>query len=154
MTTREMIEKAFADVPHPGDNIITHDCPECEELWTFLREKSWHDLKFPELHNFHSSLPLLSDRAVLYFLPGYMLAALEHWDQIDMIPYSIIQIGGYHDDAWNVKDEARENRKVFTMMQRQAIAAWLIELGKFGPPEWRLDDDRDIEYAVEKILTD
>jgi hypothetical protein len=152
MTTREMIEKAFEDVPHPGDNIITHDCPECLDLWDFLHEKSWRDLKFPELHNFHTSLPLLTDEAFLFFLPGYMLAALENWDQADGIPYSIITIGGYHDDAWNVKDEARENRKMFTAKQREAIAAWLTELRDSGPEEWR--GDEAVTYAIEKIIND
>ena len=132
MTTRELIETAFGDVPYPGDdNIADHEpCPECDDVRAFFRGKSWRDLKFPELHDFSESLPLFTSQAFFYFLPGYMVACLDHWDQADMVPYSIISIGGYHDDAWNVKDEARENRKNFNGAQRKAIAAWLLDLGQ------------------------
>jgi len=68
-----------------------------------------------------------------------------------MIPYSIISLGGYHDDAWNVKDEARENRKNFTLSQRKAIAAWLNDLGE--SQEWEYDSE-EIQYAIKKILND
>jgi hypothetical protein len=154
MTTREMIEKAFADVSCPGDdNIADHqDCPECDEMRAFFRGKSWRDLKFPELHDFHSSLPLLTDDAFLYFLPGYMLASLDNWSQIENIPFSIIQIGGYSDDAPAVKDECRENRKVFTTAQRAAIAAWLKDLHEFDSTYWR--DDDEFAYNIEKLLQD
>jgi len=80
-----------------------------------------------------------------------MLAVMDHWDQADMIPYSIITIGGYHDDAWNVKDEARENRKMFSAKQREAIAAWLRDLGK--SPEW-CHDNEQIDHAIQQILND
>jgi hypothetical protein len=155
-TTLELIEAAFADVPYPGDDhIVDHqDCPECDDVRDFFRGKSWRELKFPELHAFHGSLPLLTPEAFHYFLPGYMLAATMNWEQADMIPYSVITIGGYFDDAWNVKNEARENRKIFCVKQRQAIAAWLQDLGRFGPLEWRDSEDGQIEYAVNQILND
>ena len=116
----------------------------------FFRGKSWRELKFPELHDFHGSLPLLTQEAFHYFLPGYMLACLADWSMADMIPYGIITIGGYRDDASNVKDKARESRKMFNEQQRQAIAAWLLELSKSGPCELRGDDE--IEFAIVQIL--
>jgi hypothetical protein len=81
-----------------------------------------------------------------------MLAALESWGQADMIPYSIIQIGGYRDDAWNVKDECRENRKIFDLPQRQAIVAWLRELYAFDACFW--EDEAAFEYTVKCIVDD
>ena len=81
-----------------------------------------------------------------------MLACLDDWKMVDTIPYGIITIGGYRDDAWSVKDEARENRKMFSVKQREAIAAWLRELGKNGPQELRHDED--VEYAAKQILED
>jgi hypothetical protein len=152
MTTRELIEAAFADVPYPGDdNIADHqDCLECDDVRAFFCSKSWRDLKFPELRDF--PLPLLTPAAFHYFLPGYMLACLDDWTMADTIPYGIITIGSYHDEAWNVKDEARENQKIFTAKQREAIAAWLRELGKNGPLELR--GDEDVEYAARQILED
>jgi len=38
MTTRQLIEQAFADVPYPGDdNIADHqDCPECDDVRAFF----------------------------------------------------------------------------------------------------------------------
>jgi len=154
VSTRELIEAAFADVPYPGDeNIADHqDCLECDEVRAFFRGKSWRDLKFPELHDFHGSLPHLTQDAFHYFLPGYMSATLGNWNQADMIPYGVITIGGYLDDAQEVKDEAREKRKIFTVNQREAIVEWLRQLSQFGPPELR--GDKDINYSVRLILED
>jgi hypothetical protein len=138
MNTRESIESAFAEVPYPGDdNIADHqNCLECEELRTYL----------------HEALPLLTPEAFRFFLPGYMLAALTNWDESGMIPYSIVQIGGYHDDAWNVRDEARENRKIFSPRQREAIGSWLKDLIRYGPMEWR--DNEGVQYSIERIVND
>jgi Family of unknown function (DUF6714) len=152
MDCRKLIEEAFAEVPYPGDdNIADHlDCLECDEIRAYFRGKSWRDLKFPELRAFHESLPLFTPEAFHYFLPGYMLATLDDLEQAEMIPYSIITIGGYPDDASNAKEEAQENRKRFTESQRRAIAAWLREFSRSGPLEWR--DDPEIEYALKQIL--
>ncbi len=152
MTTRELIENAFADVPYPGDdNIADHqDCLECDDVRAFFRGKSWRQLKFPELQDFHGALPLLTVEAFHYFLPGFMLACLDDWNSAEMIPYSIIGIGGYHDDAWNVKDETRENRKIFNVKQREAIAAWLRDLHSFDSCFW--EDEEKMEYTVRQIV--
>lgn len=154
MGCRELIEAAFAEVPYPGDdNIALHEnCLECDDLRAYLRGKSWRDLKFPELRSFHESLPLLTPVAFRYFLPGYMLASLSDFEHADMIPYSIIRLGGYATDTDAVKDQAREERKRFNRRQREAIAAWLRELGRSGPGELR--GSSDIDYAIRKILED
>jgi hypothetical protein len=152
MTTRELIESAFAEVPYPGDdNIADHqDCLECDDVRAFFRGKSWRDLKLPELRGL--PLPLLTPEAFHYFLPGYMLACLDDWKLADTIPYGVIAIGGYRDDALKLKKEAQEKRKKFTPLQREAIAAWLRELGKNGPLELR--DDEDVDYAATQFLED
>jgi hypothetical protein len=154
MTTQELIEAAFADATYPGDdNIAEHqNCPECDDVRAYFRGKAWRDLKFPELHQFHESLPLLTPQAFRYFLPGYMTAVLDNWEQADMIPYSIIQIGGYQDEAWNVREETKENRKIFSGKQREAIAAWLRELYQFDSFFW--PDEKAMEYTVRQILED
>jgi hypothetical protein len=73
MNTRESIESAFAEVPYPGDdNIADHqNCLECEELRTYLRGKTWKELSFPKLHDFHEALPLLTPEAFRFFLPVF-----------------------------------------------------------------------------------
>ena len=155
MSTRELIETAFADVPYPGDNNIAdhEDCLECDDVRAFFRGKSWRDLKFPELHDFHESLSHFTGPAFLYFLPGYMIACLDDWNLSDMIPYSVIRIGGYGDDTEAAKSEARENRQVFTRNQREAIAAWLVDLSNFGGVPWEPNDPQ-VDYAVDRILND
>lgn len=152
MSTRELIEIAFADVPYPGDdNIADHqNCPECDDVQAFFRGKSWRDLKFPELRDFHSSLPLLTPQAFQYFLPGYMLATMGNWDQAEMIPYGILSIGGYSDETDAVQ-ERREDAEIFNQKQREAIVAYLRELQ--SSPEWSYDGDHGIiEFAIKMIL--
>lgn len=94
MTTDQLIESAFIGVPYPGDdNIADHlNCPECDAVRRYFKGKHWRDLSFPDLHAFHEALPLLTPEALHYFLPGYMRASINNWDQVDMIPYSVISI--------------------------------------------------------------
>jgi hypothetical protein len=86
--------------------------------------------------------------AYLYFLPGYMLASLENWDQASSLVESIISIGGYPDETEAVLKE-RENdcQTLFTESQRTAIAAFLADLSR----EWTWEKE-SIEFAIRRIL--
>jgi hypothetical protein len=140
MTTEELIRKAFADISYPGDDDIAHhtDCLECDEIRAYFRGKSWDEIKFPELREYQA-LALLAPAAFRYFLPGYMLATLSDWNEADMIPMGIVE-------------GTKLNRSLFTRPQLEAIAAYVIELGKNGPLEWR--DPDSIRDTIAEIMGD
>jgi hypothetical protein len=153
MTTREQIESAFADVPYPGDDHIAdhQDCLECDDIRAFFRNKTWRELRFPELYGWHSALNLFTPQALRYFLPGYMLASLGHWKEADLTPAWILY-------GWlpteKVETEAqRDNRikrqSIFSPAQRAAIAAYLREYEAYD--DW-LRGNADIATALAKLL--
>jgi hypothetical protein len=47
MTTQELIESAFADVPYPGgDNRTDHqNCPECDAQMTPMKKETFRELQ-------------------------------------------------------------------------------------------------------------
>jgi len=140
MTTEEITRKAFADVSRPHNDDIAHhaDCLECDEIRAYLRGKNWEDLSFPELRGCQA-LALLTPAAFRYYLPGYMLATLSDWSEADMIPMGIVE-------------GTKRNRRIFTRPQLEAIAAYVSELGKKGPLEWR--DPESIRDIIAEILGD
>lgn len=91
-----MIGRAFADVPRPGERplqITPHACPECDEVAENLAKHTVKSLP-PNLIDHHSTaLPLLSPEAFHYWLPAWMIRALDDPDG-DVIELTIFQLAG------------------------------------------------------------
>lgn len=75
------IERAFADVTHPGDDNLTYSTygEEPEALKREFQGKTdWHVLDAAFLdqapEGWASALSFFSDRALLFYLPAYMIA--------------------------------------------------------------------------------
>lgn len=81
------IETAFADTPHPGDDHIGYDSDDWEsaELTRAFKGRHWRDLSPAELQ-YHSS-SFLSSEGFRYYLPAYLLAALE--DHGNLMPHTV-----------------------------------------------------------------
>lgn len=80
------IERAFSDAPYPGDDrIVTpvvidgREYPdlEREEIAAALRGKSWKDLTREVIHFHYHALPFLTAESFRYYLPAYLIAALD-----------------------------------------------------------------------------
>lgn len=80
------IERAFSDAPYPGDDhIVTPlviDGRECrdlerEEIAAAFRGKSWDDLTREAIHFHYHALPFLTAEGFRYYLPAYLIAALD-----------------------------------------------------------------------------
>jgi hypothetical protein len=154
-TTRELIEAAFADVPYPGDDRIAdhQDCEECDDVRAFFRGKSWRELKFPELYGNHSALSFFTPQALQYFLPGFMLASLGHWEEADLTPAWILF--GWLPEKADATESMRQYRiarqSIFSLAQRAAIAAYLREYEAYDDP---CRGEGDIPIAIGKLLNE
>jgi hypothetical protein len=155
MTARVLIEAAFADVAYPGDDHIAdhQDCPECDDIRAFFRGKLWRDLRLPELHGFHAALSLFTPQALQYFLPGYMLASLGHWEEADMIPSSILYrwLPGEADEKAAMRQYRIERQSIFSPAQRTAVAAYLREYEAYDDP---CRGESDIPVAIGRLLNE
>jgi hypothetical protein len=85
-TLKREIEQAFAEVPYPGDDRIVEACiidgqdlndPDRQELADDLRGKHWRHVDLETLLRHDSSLPYLTTAGLHFFLPAYLLGALE-----------------------------------------------------------------------------
>lgn len=79
------IESAFADIPYPGDDNIVERLivdgremgdPEREEIADAFRGKPWRDLPREVILYHYDSLPFLTLEAFRYYLPAYLITAL------------------------------------------------------------------------------
>jgi hypothetical protein len=126
------IRKAFADTPYPGDdNIVVKflmqgveiEEPEREELAAALRGKSWKDVGTDIVRYHYDGLALLTPQGQRYYLPAYMLAALNGPSEdinIDFVVYHL-QIPSEPD----LRELHLRNFAVFEPAEKQAIRMFL-----------------------------
>ena len=132
MPLKEAIQAAFADVPYPGDNNITHcpyHCRPCQEIADYFKGKTWEGHSEEELRDHHTALSLFTPEAFQYFLPTFMLASLESYDKVHILPDAIrfdFEFNLDHRDYFLV----RVNR--FTAAQRNVIIEFLRHMEAKG----------------------
>lgn len=119
---KQQIEQAFADVPYPGDENIGADPYdwECAELNQHLRGKHWREIPRDLLQYHQHDLPSFSPAGLQYYLPAYLLAALDNFvDVPDFTVYHVNpEVGDLH-DYWAKRFEG------MTAAQKNAIRSWL-----------------------------
>ena len=92
MPLKEAIIAAFANVPYPGDNEITrcpYRCRPCQEIADYFKGTTWDSHQIDDLRDHHTALSLFTPEAFHYFLPTFMLAALEAHDIVHILPDAI-----------------------------------------------------------------
>ncbi len=121
MSLKESIQTAFSEVPYPGDNNIIHcsyNCRPCQEIIDYFKGKTQSGHSVEDLRDHHTALSLFTPEAFQFFLPAYMLASLESYDAIHLLPDSI----RFHFD-FNLehRDHFRIRLEHFSPSQREVI---------------------------------
>ena len=77
---RADIRRAFADAQRPAEaEIALHECSECAAVRAAFAPFTWDRIPPEIIEEHYSALPLLSPAAFAYFLPAYLLYALDHF---------------------------------------------------------------------------
>src|SRR5262245_59821431 len=108
-TTREQLDRlrqdilaAFAMIDPPSDNEITsHPCDECAEVTAaFSGVKGWS--ADPALiDEIFDDLPLFTPRAYRYYLPAFLLRALDTFDPDNLVTqFSLFDLSGDPNNDW------------------------------------------------------
>ena len=130
MKLREMIVAAFGEVPYPGDDSIAlHECAECQDIRRDFQGQSPWTIAPSVLERRYDSQPLLSPQALQYFLPAYMIYALDHPDS------EISRFTGYTLAPADYDDHDRQRFRLFTTAQKASIIA-LLEFMKTHTTTW------------------
>lgn len=99
----EEMKNAWADVPYPGDDqLISHNCLECEEIQSYFRGRGpWDNFPVQGLRYHSAALSLFSPKAYQYFLPAFMLADYRDSETSDIIGECIVyDFGLSASDEW------------------------------------------------------
>ena len=132
MSLKEAIRAAFADVEYPGDNNIVrcpYHCRPCEEIVEYFRGKTTEGHSVEDLRDHHTALTLFTPEAFQYFLPAFMIASLESYNDTDILPDSIrfhFEFNLDHRDHFLV----RMTR--FSPEQRRVITEFLRHMESLG----------------------
>jgi hypothetical protein len=112
---------AFSKAPRPTpDDITPHRCSECDDIRNRLSQYSVRDVPDEEMVWLVEAMPLLSPRALRYFLPRFVEFSLTHPDSIarDNVLYHLS--AEHPNEPYWV-----ERYAVFSSEERHAIANYL-----------------------------
>jgi hypothetical protein len=149
---RAEIVAAFADARRPDeDDIIVHDCDDCQALRGAFAPLRWDEVPDPVIETHASSLPLFSPTAFAYFLPAYLLYALEHFTpHADASQHTVYALTPNTPDE-DMIDWHRDRLKPFTQYQA-SVAKRFLELVEadehFGPYMGHLTEGRTRFYDL------
>ena len=112
------IKDAWGKVPYPGDgDIFTRDSYDDEEITNYFSGTTWRGHKPADLRAHSSAFAFFAPAAFHFWLPAFMIAAIEDPEEadviIDHIPASLSGCS------------ASERWSLFSTPQREAVAAYL-----------------------------
>lgn len=138
MTTQEQIETlrqkiitAFSDVRYPAGKIAPHDCDECREVEADFTGKDWKTIEPGVVEENRGNLSLLSAQAFHYFLPAYLMRALDKFFDaedllVEMTIYAVAPTNQWMADS---EDYYEERFGRFTTHQMESIFDFLDRVG-------------------------
>jgi hypothetical protein len=131
---RFRIRSAFAGGVQPERECIApHECEECAELRQAFHGIAWDAMPDALIESHDGSLVLLSPEAFVYYLPGYMLYALEHMTWHDSpSEHTVYAIGPNASDDDEMLDCQRERLKPLTAEQGALLDEFLALVERDG----------------------
>lgn len=84
------IELAFADTPYPGDENVAAYARYGRSIAEALRGKHWSEVTLESLFQHRWEIFLLNADTFRFYVPVFMLAALYHFDEIEILADNLI----------------------------------------------------------------
>ncbi len=117
---RELIAKAFADLPCPSDDYISIHRSSLEEI----KGIEWQDVPLETLRRYRDELGEFTDSAFRYYIPAFLIALISKPNYMDTLMESIL-----YDLSPPIGTQRQRlfNRKIsqFTREQKLAIKAFV-----------------------------
>jgi len=141
--TRALIRSAFAKAPKPENlrDIAPHECWECDRISQNLMPHTFESIPRNVLEYHSDSLPLLGPAGLRYYLPAYLLYALDH-PASDIMMFTVFHL--------TPKNEAQgyfeERFGLFSEAQKQAVAAFLEDVMNY---QYYTPHEQEFERAME-----
>lgn len=146
----QLIKEAFNNIPYPGDDNIVYENQydenyEGNQMAKFFRGKRWQQITLKSLQNEYrcdgsSCLCFMSPQSFKYYLPAYMIIAVEKYEEADAIGDSAIYALSPPQDN-DLIESWTQNISGFSEKQREAI----VEFLQFMHENYKIDDDSLIQ---------
>jgi hypothetical protein len=127
----QVIIKAFAAAPYPGDDAIVKPDSEGADLLAALQGKTWDDLDIGTIATCHIDMPLLTPEAFRYYLPAFMMALIFQYQHAGTLPMSLMHSLTPPDDA--LLQAYNENPTATSKSRR--VGDFLQRASSFSPKE-------------------
>lgn len=124
---KRQIEAAFVDVPSPGDGRIAYapEAWEGEELNADFQGHHWKDFPREVLRQHSHDLALFSAEGFLFYLPAYLLAALDDFWDVREFVLSRLTLPEESSEAAPQREFALNQFELLTPAQKNAVRASL-----------------------------
>jgi hypothetical protein len=107
--------------PPSADDITSHPCEECAEVTIAFSGVRWWSADPALIDNSFDDLPLFTGHAYRYYLPAFLLRALETFDPDNLVTqFCLFNLSGDASDVWY-----RKRIEQFTPEQRAVIVSFL-----------------------------
>lgn len=138
------VEEAFADVPYPGDDKLLRYSfsVDNDTVLESFRGKHWKEISPEELQLNEAHLSLFSPEAFCFFLPSFMVGALLHPEETNIVWQCVFyNLAPGHSDL----DFLHERIKLLNARQKAAVRRY-VEL--YVQTETSLPDPRKPEAVA------
>ena len=135
------VREAFDASPYPGnENLVVdqsgHD-PEGMAIASAFRGKGWEDVSVEMLRSHADALPLFTPAAFRYYLPAYMIGAIDHYYDLDVALDGVLfnltppkeRSGWEWDFFWARAQQFEES-------EREAIRSFLELMDRYEHADW------------------
>ena len=135
---REEIMQAFKDIKHPGGHthsITYEDTGESQDVADAFCARSWQEMSLELTHEHNDSWCFLTPAAYRYFLPAYIYASLQLYNDPASLEESVLysltppKEGERH-------EKYEERMQGFSPAQRRAIRSFLEFIKEDHPDEF------------------
>lgn len=121
----DRIRNVFAEARHPGAKSIADDIPQTRELLYEIGGRNWCEI-LPTIAFQHAeSLAAFTPEGLRYYLPAFMLAALEEGDEADWIRDALILILSGEPDGERMEGRFSRFVKMLEGPEVSAVCAFL-----------------------------
>lgn len=144
-SVREMVYDAFADTAAPDAAAIAPDCWDLDlersEIRSAFGEYAWHELPPATLARHRQALFFLTPTAWAYYLPAYMLAAIDAYGEVDT---AVTEIASSLTPSRDPDIEATRKARLAALTEKQlGVLLTFIEWAAGEHADDIDEDDRD-----------
>jgi hypothetical protein len=115
------IRLTFSTTAEPLDMLVVCECEECHGLSLSFRGRSWQALSVRDV--FEHEIALLSPEAFRYYLPAYLLAALDRQPESWDVRLATIHLLGASEQR--MREYLEERFRQLSIQQVETVIAFL-----------------------------